>query len=180
MRVFIAINLPKETKSYLEDLILELEKNNQQHKIKWVETKNLHLTLNFIEEIQNSDLQLLIDDLKKNITFTEFTLSLNRLGLFPNNQAPRVIKVDLVDSENKLAEIKNNLNQILKKHNIETDERPFSPHITLGRIKWGMGLIDLMANSSKIAFQIKSIDIMKSELTPRGPIYSKIHSITSA
>ncbi|MBT5338356.1 RNA 2',3'-cyclic phosphodiesterase [Candidatus Falkowbacteria bacterium] len=177
MRYFLAINLTKEIKFYLEDLILELEKNNQIHDIKWTEPKNLHLTMGFIENISESTSQELLQKFENEFEFTEFTLRLDEIGIFPNSQAPKTIVIALQDTEKKLSPLRNIINQTFEKFNIPTDNRKFSPHITLGRIKWGRGHMHLDTPIQKMEFQVKSIDFMQSELTPTGPIYTKLKSL---
>lgn len=177
MRYFLAINLTEEIKFYLEDLILELEKNNQAHDIKWTVPENLHLTLGFIENIDEATSQEIIKELESKLKFTEFTLHLEEIGIFPNPQAPKTIIVSLQDTEKKLPPIKNVINQTFEKFSVPTDSRKFSPHITLGRIKWGRGHMHLDTPIQKIEFQIKTIDFMQSELTPTGPIYTNLKSL---
>ena len=178
MRCFIAINLPQEVKAYLEDLILHVEKNNYTQKIKYNEPENLHLTLSFIEEIDEPTLEKLKSRLAEIKIPNNLFLELDSLGGFPSKEKPRVVKVSLAEDGKQLIEIKKQLNSILAELNIPIENREFSPHITIGRIKHLNSRLKLKQTIDHLSFQVKSIDLMKSKLTPAGPIYSLLKSIS--
>ncbi|MEK7512470.1 MAG: RNA 2',3'-cyclic phosphodiesterase [Patescibacteria group bacterium] len=176
MRCFLAINLPEETKEHLEDIILKIEAKNRHQEVKWTETEHLHLTLGFIEEIDQDTLKNIIIDLEALNVPKDFFLSLNRLGVFPNENSPRVIKISLLDNGNNLPSINSFIKNVFIKHNIPVDEHPFSPHITIGRVKRPGVYLRLDQTIKPISFSVNSIDLMKSELTSAGPIYTLLKS----
>jgi len=179
MRCFIAINLPDEIKAYLEDIILKLEVKNRHQEIKWTEAENLHLTLGFIEEIDEATLDKLRLDMSGLVIPQDFFLCLGKLGVFPNEQSPRVIKINLADTGNKIATIIAFIKKIFVKYNIPIDEHPFNPHITVGRVKRPGVYLRLEQSIKPISFAVNSIDLMQSELTSTGPIYSLLKSFHS-
>lgn len=176
MRCFLAISLPQEVKDYLEDIILLLEKNNRRLRATWPSPENLHLTLGFIEEINNESLSKLESDLKSISLPADFMLSLNKLGGFPHTINPRVIKLSLTDRDGHLRPIRRLIQAAFTKNGIPTDNRPFSPHITMARIKDYGARVRLMVNIEPLSFMVSAIELIKSELTPSGPIYTILQS----
>ncbi len=127
MRVFIAVDLPKEVKDELygiQKLIFP-----SLAKIKWVPKKNLHLTLKFLGEVADVDE---IDKKLSEINFKPFEASLGKFGIFKNKKEIRVLWVDLEPHKNIIdlqQEIDSELLSLFGKY------QKFSPHLTLGRIK---------------------------------------------
>jgi 2'-5' RNA ligase len=176
MRSFIAINRHAEIKEYLHCLTLDLQKQNPQVKVKWVEKHNLHLTLFFLGQVNQEHLDQLAAGIKSQLSFEPFTLTTKQLGTFPPNREPRVLKISLIgnhDLQNICDIIKNQL----IKSKLRVEDRPFSPHITLGRIKQRVNNYKLIKDIKAVEFQVDSIDVMASNLTADGPQYSIISKI---
>ena len=171
MRAFIAISLPKEVKNYLFDL--EKEFSKLPAKFKFVAKKNIHVTLKFIPELNESDaLKIRL----KTIKFNSFKISLRETGLFPNNKKAHVIWVGL-ESDNRLKELQQRIDE--KLIDLFPDNQEFKSHITLGRIKFikniekfNEGLEKIKVN--KLDFTVKEFGLFKSTLTKDGPIYELI------
>jgi 2'-5' RNA ligase len=174
MRCFIAVNIPKEIKDYLADIILQLDKQNHQVKIKWVEQENIHLTLTFLGEITDKQAALLLENLIE-IKFEPFIVNLDNISAFPNIDQPRVLKIGIMDKTGQLRQINSEIKQLLPKLKIAFDDKPFSSHLTLGRMRDGESRVNLKINVEPLSFQISNFDLMKSQLTPTGPIYTKLN-----
>jgi len=174
MRCFIAIELAENIKSEIDSYLLKLKKSNSEHDIKWVKIHNMHLTLQFIGEIDVNMVEELKKALKK-IAFEQFTLKLNdKLSFFPNKFRPKVIKISVNDKKGNLKRINSMIRQKLNELEIEYDKKPFSAHLTLGRIKYlnkKFTQVDLPKFSE---FQAKNFNLFCSELTSDGPIYTKL------
>lgn len=173
MRVFIAISLPKEVKDYLFELEKEISK--LPAKFKLVSKKNLHITLKFIAQASESQIEELKSRLKE-IKFDSFKMALIEKGLFPNSRNPRVIWVGL-DSDNLLRKLQKEIDEKLL--DLFSDSQEFTSHITLGRIKsikdkekFEDGLKNIKIKN--LSFKIEEFGLFKSELTKEGPIYSLI------
>ncbi|MBS3162438.1 RNA 2',3'-cyclic phosphodiesterase [Candidatus Woesearchaeota archaeon] len=172
MRAFIAIDLPKGLKDYLYDLELKVK----EAKITWVSKKNLHLTLKFLGEISESQLE----EIKKLKTKQKkFSLSLSHIGFFPNEKAPRVFWISL-DPEDKIITLQQEIDQhLLEKF---PSEQKFQSHITLGRIKSIRRKKDFFESVNNIileknSFKVDSFQIIISTLTKNGPIYETVGKI---
>lgn len=177
VRAFLAINFSEEDKKQLAELISILKKQNRNLRIKWVEPENLHLTLHFLGEIEEQKLAQISEacDLffKK---ISPLKLKFGKIHFFPNQEKPRIIFLDILESSDKnvLQTIYEQSKKILESFRVKLDQKPWHAHVTLGRIK----------NPQKIRYElppkaipqnvimINSVELMKSVLTPQGPIYS--------
>ena len=179
MRTFIAIELPEEIKDALYHLQEKLKKS--QADVKWVVPQNIHLTLKFLGEIKDGQFDEIASILEgvaeeKNT----FTIRLSSIGAFPKINFPRVIWVGIDKGDNETEEIARMLQERLKQIGIPEEERPFSSHITVGRVRSALNkqrlaecLLDLQNKDGFLnqEFQVEKITIFKSTLTPKGPIY---------
>lgn len=164
MRLFIAINLPKEVKDYLWELKEEFRNIG---KFNFISKKNYHITLKFLGDIKEDKLKEIKQKLSK-IKFNSFEDSLNKLGCFNN----RILWVNLNQKENVLK-----LAKLIDQEFMEKDQR-FSDHITLARIKdikkKNEFMKKLETKIKQIKFKINSFELMKSELSKDGPSYFEI------
>ncbi|MEK6868809.1 MAG: RNA 2',3'-cyclic phosphodiesterase, partial [Nanoarchaeota archaeon] len=96
MRLFIAIEIPEEIKSYLAEIQQEIA--DSKNKIRLVNKDNMHLTLKFLGEVQPDNLEDIKNNLKK-ITFKPFSVVLDNIGVFPSDNYIRVVWVGLKPEE---------------------------------------------------------------------------------
>jgi 2'-5' RNA ligase len=183
MRAFIAIELPKEIRNVLSGFQDELMKTRAQ--VKWVKPENIHLTLKFLGEIEQGKV-LEIHSVLNGIAQENppFRVCLSSLGAFPKLQYPRIIWIGVNDAQ-PVIEIAKDLDKQLIKIGLPAESRPFSTHITLGRVRSGLNrkalverLESLNKNLSPASpeFKVFNLTLFKSTLTPRGPIYEVISS----
>ena len=118
-----------------------------------------------------------------NFSFNKFEIEIKNLGGFPNLNKPRVIWVGIDDQTQGLSKIKTSLDEIFRKFEIELENRPFKPHVTLGRVKFLRGtnpFLNQIVDKKNISFGKMIVDgvrIYKSELTSEGPRYEIIKEI---
>lgn len=182
IRIFIAIKLTPEILSNISKLQEELKKTSAQ--VKWVKPENIHLTLKFLGHIT-------LEKLEKVKTFTRealrpfapFEISVSGLGAFPRIKYPRVIWVGIDEGKEELKRIAFSIEENLAKISFTKEKRPFSPHLTLGRMKSLKGrerLIEALAKlmtSNLGNMKVTKLSIMKSELRPPGPVYTTLEEI---
>jgi len=175
-RVFIAINLPEDVKKNFDPIVEELKKLNPDYGIKWVEPENLHLTLHFFGDLNEKQITLVeggIEEISKRIE--SFKLNIGTSGCFPNEREPRVFFAAVEDTE-ILHDLIGKLEVMLENLGYKVDTRPWQGHLTLGRIKdWSRCKIASVKIPS-MTFSVKSVELMESELTPDGPVYSVLKS----
>lgn len=168
MRCFIAIDLPYEIK----DKLINLQNNLRDiGKINWVAKKNLHLTLKFLGEVNEKELEETKERLSK-IEFESFKTSLSELGVFPNENFIRVIWIGLKPA-GKIIELQQKIDSELL--DLFPKDQGFQTHLTIGRVKFikNKGNIKEKLNLEvEGEFEIKEFKLFKSELTKDGPKYS--------
>jgi len=175
MRSFIAVDIKNEK---VEAVLDELKKVNAD--IKVVEPQNLHLTLKFLDEISEDAIEKINVVMQKSFKyFQPFNISLRGIGIFPSFEYMRVIWISINDGTKNLIEIQRSLDANLIAINFEPEIR-FDPHLTIGRVKYQRGKEDLINFILKHKdddfgnIVIDKVELKKSMLTPKGPIYSTI------
>ena len=185
IRLFIALTLPDIIRSNLSHIIQPCI--SMPDRIKWVEEHNMHLTLKFIGSTSGNMLQPISTAIASSISnTTRFLYELKGLACFPNLALPRVLFAGASQGMQELQTIVNNLEDNLATLGIEKEKRDFKPHITIGRFKTNRGtprLSDQLLNfigSHKTttfgSFTVENITLMKSTLTPEGPIYTPLYT----
>lgn len=182
IRAFIAIPLPKEVTNYLAEIISNLKLTFPDKSVKWVQPENIHLTLKFLGNISKSTLHFLYEKLNTENKFSQFSLTINKLGAFPSLYKPQVIWVG-TSSHNTLLELTKFIEKATSMVKNENDSKSFSPHLTLARLRPGVKkdhfeIIKQELYKSKeinsISFTINHFCIYQSILTSKGPIYTEL------
>ncbi len=183
IRSFVAIELPDEVKSGLARLRRELERDEHTF-IKWVDAKAIHLTLKFLGNIpskQVTEITKAIEEAAQGIS--PFHLEIFELGAFPNLKQPRVLWVGIGGELDRLLGLQRNVDSALAPLGFAKEERSFAPHLTLARIREraspierkGLGEVVMSANFEiSYCLDVKDISLMRSQLTPSGPIYTRL------
>jgi 2'-5' RNA ligase len=177
IRSFIAVNLNSDIKEYLTSLQANL--NVPETKIKWVGKNNLHLTMKFLGDISLEQREL-IKSILKEITsrYSPFIIKLSsNIGTFPTYQMPRIIWVGIKEGISELKKLHNSIENNLSNNGFPREDKEFSGHITIGRVKFirdKNNFIQILKRIEVNNFtqEVGSIDLMESKLTPDGPIYN--------
>ncbi|MCX7719912.1 MAG: RNA 2',3'-cyclic phosphodiesterase [Dictyoglomus thermophilum] len=176
-RLFIAIELEDSIKDHILSFQKEL-KNSVLGDVKWVERENFHLTIKFLGETPEN----LIDDIKgildeTSYYFEPFYISLEGFGAFPSLKSPRVLWIGIEEGLGGLEKVFDFIEKRLVKKGFRKEDRPFSPHLTLGRVKDRDVRIlkDLLFDKEVVL--VSSITLFESKLTPEGPIYTPIYRV---
>lgn len=177
-RIFIAINLADEVKKKLEPTIEELKKLNPDYGVKWVAPENLHLTLHFFGDLEENKIQEVEEGIHEVVKHLKsFEMTTGDFGCFPNEQTPHVFFTSVHDTDS-IHKLIGEIEVMLENLGYEVDARPWQGHLTLGRIKdWSRCKITGVEIPA-LTFSVKSIELMESELTPDGPVYSVIKSFS--
>ncbi len=182
MRIFIAVELPDEVKKNIVELVSELKEVGSG--VKWVEEKNLHITLKFLGWVEDRKVDHVVELATKAAGGTgSFKAKFEGTGTFPSGKNPRVVWVGMGEGGEKLKKLADSLEESLSNAGYRSEEKEFSSHVTIGRVKEKKGVEKLkekMADFKDPKFGeaiIDHIDIMKSTLTPKGPIYERIKEV---
>ncbi|MBU3906980.1 MAG: RNA 2',3'-cyclic phosphodiesterase [Nanoarchaeota archaeon] len=175
MRTFIAIELPEHVRA---EVFHKFEKLSEGGLVRgdFVEKENLHLTLKFLGEIDEEKVKEVIKKLGE-IKMVKFSCETGKIGFFPSEDYVKVIWIDLISEEVKKLqqEIENKLTEI----GIKKDDREFTSHVTLVRVKELKNKDVFHEKIKKLGIKKQKCNVdkfllIKSELTRQGPIYKTI------
>jgi RNA 2',3'-cyclic 3'-phosphodiesterase len=185
IRSFIALDLNKEILNIIEESTFKLRKSSNLL-IRWVDIQNIHLTLKFLGDVEEKDIAQIESILRETaILFKPFIISIKGFGAFPNKIRPRVIWVG-IEGVTDLLKMQETIDERLTELGFQKEERPFSPHLTLGRVMKSATTIDIQKISQQIqqiqvgnlgVVEIDAVNLYKSDLYPTGPVYSRLKSI---
>ncbi|MDA8078492.1 MAG: RNA 2',3'-cyclic phosphodiesterase [Nitrospiraceae bacterium] len=181
LRCFIAAEIPEAVKKKIGETIQFLSRTNPD--VRWVPEGNLHITLKFLGSAEESVVEAITDSLKKNIApYTSFYIKIAGIGFFPAGGRPRVIWIGVKDGV-FMEELRKAVDSAMSAFGFPADDRPFSPHLTIGRVRSGKGMLMLLTKIEELQgtdfgdIEIRGITVMKSELKPSGAEYSSLAEI---
>ena len=170
MRVFVAIDLPEDLKEKIFEISQRISRN---FPCKLVEKENLHLTLVFLGERSEQE----VEKIKKAVadatkSFGRIFLVIESLELFPLKR-PRGIWFKVDGEEEKLKELHQKIIDELVKQKIQVENLRFTPHICILRFKKGT---KKQPEKTKLEenFMVEKITVFQSKLSPKGPTYFKL------
>ena len=183
MRCFIAIDIDTENKAAMTDLQSQLiaETNKEGVKtgdVKWVKPANIHLTLKFLGEVgdrQIVDVCNIVRDVANR--HKSFNLKFCSVGFF-GGRSVKVLWVGTREGENELTELQKDLEQQLAQAGWPQEQKKFSGHLTMCRVKNAKAGVKLAKISEKYEnfdlgmTQVNSVVVYQSQLTPKGPVYT--------
>ena len=186
MRIFIAIEIPQNIRVKITEITDYLQSKTSPTAVKWVDYENLHLTIKFIGETKQEKIEEITKVLSQSLAHqAPFSLEIGGLGMYPNNTNPRVIWLGVTGGEPLIA-MHNILDQNLARLGIQREGRPFSPHLTIARLRRntdaassktiGRTLSQFRVDSLGL-FNIDRVQLFQSVLTPSGPIYKTLFSV---
>jgi RNA 2',3'-cyclic 3'-phosphodiesterase len=198
VRLFIALELPDEIKEALRTIQDQLKREvnaiGGQKAIRWSAIDGVHLTLKFLGEVKESqrpEIEAAIAEAVKGIP--PFNLKINSVGGFPNLNRPRVIWIGCDGDSTMLHKLRDAVESTVAPLGFPTEERPFSPHLTLGRAVQDARSASLAAigqkieklkeamkkngNQSESTWVASEVSLMMSDLKPSGAVYTALYSV---
>ena len=186
IRAFIAIDLPPSIQETIETQTSRLRQMLGDDIIRWVSARNMHLTLKFLGNTPASHLDFLKRMLAQAAdSHPQFDLQIGGLGSFPNLKRPRVLWVG-VHAPASFTYLQKAIEEGANRLGYEKEERPFSPHLTVGRVRQGLDLKKLQKISNSLSTiqlgkigtaRVDSVHLYQSDLNSEGSIYTKLFSI---
>jgi len=178
LRTFIALDLGKP----IRDRLVALQDNfaKDTSGVKWVGPDNLHVTLLFLGEVEDRDVPAVcraVADVTQ--TLPLFSISVEGVGCFPNPRRPHVLWVGVRAGAQDVVALHDAIEPpLLVLGCYRREERKYSPHVTLGRLRsqqaplgFAQALTKYQAWKAGDAV-VGEVHVMSSELTPQGPNYS--------
>ena len=182
IRSFLAIELPKWILIKIGEAQEDLRSTHAE--VGWVNPEKIHLTLKFFGNIEASRIDPIVRSIEEPIRKTfPFSLKVRGVGAFPHLKSPRVIWIGLVDEKEILMSFQKELEAQLEKIGFRPEDRPFHPHLTLGRMKSSRGKEGLLGKMEKHKeeefgdLQVDRVVLFKSDLKPSGPIYTALREL---
>lgn len=196
IRTFIAIELEEAQHRALRDVQTRLKRelataktagSSAARDVRWVAPDNIHLTLKFLGDVDAAimpSLQQAIADACAGIA--PFSLNIAGAGAFPNTRRPNVIWVGVGGEVDRATELAQRIDEACAALSFACEERPFSPHLTLGRVKRDARPSDRQFIGEMIAnaqvdhlgeLPVEHVSMMKSELHPSGSVYTRLAEI---
>jgi 2'-5' RNA ligase len=183
VRLFVALDLPDQVRHSIAELIANLQSKSRS--TRWIKPENLHITLKFIGHVGNEKLEPIRKALSLIHATQPVELHFRGMGFFPNEHRPRAFWCGIASSPN-LAELAADIDRALQPLDIETETRPFTPHLTLARFKSDEGIREVV----EAATNMKSTDfgaatetnfhLYESLLKSTGAQYNRVASFPFA
>lgn len=179
IRTFIAVRLSSEIRRSLAEAARRLATSGAD--VKWVPEDNFHITLKFLGNVESLQMDAVVSACGSAVVgVSKFGVTLAGVGAFPKPSRPSVVWVGMVQGGDELARIAERIDSMLEPLGFPREARPFSPHITLGRVRSPKSLdrlkeaIESLRDAPVGEFRVESIAVIKSELRPQGSFYSAL------
>ena len=178
IRTFLAV----DPGAKIRDRLLAVQESlaHETSDVKWVEEANLHITLIFLGEVNDRDLAAICRATQKAVADrSAFALEIAGIGCFPNPRRPRVVWAGVGEGAGELTALHAALEPPLFALGCyRREDRPFTPHLTLGRTKSDQPGEQLAAALPKFEkwhggeTTLREVQVMSSEMSSKGPVYS--------
>lgn len=182
IRSFVAVTLPGTERFALASLMVEMGRDLWG--VKWVEEENLHLTLAFLGDVEPARVEAIKAALRGSLAgVASFRVRLEGIGAFPRADRPRVVWVGFVEGVENLTALAGRVREAMERGGSPPDAKPFSAHVTLGRLRRDAQAPPLLCRRLETlhyegaAFRVHDVHLMKSQLTPSGPIYHPLDTV---
>jgi len=181
IRAFICIELDREIAIKIRDYQYYIKTFGRG--VRWVKPEGIHLTLKFLGDVEEANIASIAERLKAIAQdFAPFKIKLAGSGAFPNFKRPRIYWIGVEESTGALEKLHDLIDSELEKEGFERERRKFSPHLTLGRIKFIQEVEKISTELQRTNFEdeeflSREIVIMKSELQPGGAVYAPLFKI---
>lgn len=183
IRTFIAINFPDDLKNSIKVFQNQL-KDPRLNFVKWVDPELMHITLRFLGDRSEKEINSVKEVLRPLASrISIFSLRTGQTGFFPNINSARIFWLGLEGNTDKLYDLYNMVEEALRKEGFEKEKKAFTGHITLARLRDYCSKEDRVLFTTKVStvkfeppvhFNVNHVAVMKSILTNKGPIYTKL------
>jgi 2'-5' RNA ligase len=186
LRSFIAVEIPAEIQSALARSIAPLQKTLTDQLIRWVAPQNVHLTLKFLGDVSPANLERLAEALKaETLAHETFNMSAGGFGAFPNPRRARILWIGL-EAPIALMSLLRGVEAVAARLGYASEDRPFSPHLTIGRVRQNVSGSDLQRIRTALegavvgrlgSVHVDALHIFKSDLQPGGSVYTHLYTL---
>lgn len=178
MRLFVAIELADAAKSKLSELQARLGRDCQG--VRWIPREQLHLTVKFLGEVPDGRVPEVCAGLSTAaLDCRPFAMGLEGAGCFPPRGSVRIVWAGLLDASGQLRLCVESVESAMEILGYAGESKPFSPHITIGRVREdrsGGAIRQAVSkgNLARLEQPVTSFTLMSSVLAPQGPTYTAV------
>jgi 2'-5' RNA ligase len=186
LRSFVALSIPAEIQKFIALSTAHVQKALPRPLIRWVAPQNVHLTLKFLGDVSPANLEKLSEALKVEVvTHETFNISVGGLGSFPNPRRAHIIWIGL-EVPAALTVLLHGVEAVAERLGYASEDRPFSPHLTIGRVRQNPSGTDFHRIRSALeettigtlgTFLVNAVHIFKSDLQLGGSVYSHLYTL---
>ena len=179
VRSFIAIEIPASLRARMDEILRTLKQTEGD--VKWVRPEGIHLTLKFLGPVSEETLEKVAQAVQPVVAARDaFDLQVQGLGCFPSSRNPRVVWVGIEQGKGEAAALQKLIEEKTADLGFPPESRPFSPHLTLGRVRSPRGRVSLAEAIEKNkgfevgVFRPSEVFLFRSDLKPSGAVYTKL------
>ena len=176
MRAFLGIGLPADVRDAIASATEEVR--GLHAPVAWTAPKNLHITLDFLGEISPERAALVERPMRVVASgIVPFSLTAEGGGAFPGTRNPRVFWVGFLEPLELVRQLQQNMGDALSGAGFPPEDRPFHPHITVGRTRgtlppaWGERFVHALSGKRFGIVPVSSFTLFESRLGPGGAAY---------
>ena len=177
MRAFVAVFAPLRIRTTAAAEAREIVRrlSDSANRVRWTKPENVHLTLKFLGDVREEVLGQVSAALEKVCSeHTPFDVELTGLGAFPSARRARVLWMGVGAGFQELRSLASDIDATLVTLGFEREVRPYTPHLTLGRIRGRPASFDLPQEAGGSRFRVRHVELMESTLTPGGADYETV------
>jgi len=178
IRIFICIELPGTVQALFAEIQASLKEIGAD--VSWVKPSNIHLTLKFLGDVPEQKVPVIWAAVEKAaLAVSAMEIQVRGAGCFPTARNPRVLWVGIQPVPSPLRELQELIDVGLSTKGYTREDRPFSPHLTIGRVKSPQNLQALIRKLQALDFEskivtVREVTVMRSDLKPTGALYTPI------
>lgn len=180
MRLFVAVELDPVVVQKMAEGVEEVRRRATMRapraRIGWVPAERLHVTVRFIGRIDEPHAEAIAVALEPEVAVKRFEVTIQGVGAFPERGAPRVIWAGITAGIESLAALEQEVTARLAEVGVPCEERPYRPHVTLGRVREATGLrsgplLDGLSTRRFGTSRVEAITLFQSRPSPQGHLY---------
>ncbi|MDZ7374016.1 MAG: RNA 2',3'-cyclic phosphodiesterase [candidate division KSB1 bacterium] len=181
IRTFIAVDVPAQCKQRIADLQKELRA--YPGRVTWTRAEGIHVTLKFLGNVEATRIDAVAEALARAVRGAQRPrLCARGTGAFPSWRSPRVFWIGVEDEGGNLARIQRAVEEELEGLGFPREGRPFTPHLTLARVKAPGSVAAMVARLREVdfrtePFEAEEILVMRSDLKPQGAEYTPLRRV---
>lgn len=182
MRTFIGIGLPGECRAALARALSPLK--DRRAEVAWTPERNLHVTMRFLGEIAPGRVGELGDRMAEAAReIPPFEFAVEGPGGFPSLRAPRVLWVGVREPLELVRKLHQNMENTLVAAGFPREERPFHPHVTVGRVRrglppgWAANFAEVLSGKRFGIVKAEAYQLYESRLSPAGSVYTVLRDV---